>query len=160
MVCQSGTRGRQACEKLLAAGLSNVWNVAGGTIACQQAGLPVVCGRKAISLERQVRIAAGSLVLLGVVLSFQAFGVSVGFRAFVCAGLVFAGITYTCGWGCGRANALEPLPGIARPAAAKFRLPQIVESGEWRVKRPADDLLLTTLPSPLAYPPAFLNSAR
>ena len=36
VVCQSGARGRQACEKLLAAGLTNVWNIAGGTIACRK----------------------------------------------------------------------------------------------------------------------------
>ncbi len=98
VVCQSGARGRQACEKLLAAGLTDVWNIAGGTIACQKAGLPVVCGRKAVSLERQVRIAAGSLVLLGVALGcwHSAF---LALSAFVGAGLVFAGITDTCGMG-------------------------------------------------------------
>ena len=42
--------------------------VEGGTLACAEAGLPVVRGKKAISLERQVRIAAGALVLLGAVL--------------------------------------------------------------------------------------------
>jgi hypothetical protein len=49
-------------------GLTNVVNIEGGTIACVEAGLPVVRGKAAISLERQVRIAAGSLVLLGAVL--------------------------------------------------------------------------------------------
>ena len=67
-------------------------------MACVEAGLPVVRGKKAISLERQVRIAAGSLVLLGAALSFvhPAF---IGLSAFVGAGLVFAGITDTCGMG-------------------------------------------------------------
>ena len=65
VICRSGSRGRQACEKFLAAGFTNVVNVEGGTLACVEAGLPVVRGKKAISLERQVRIAAGSLVLLG-----------------------------------------------------------------------------------------------
>src|SRR5579864_6199947 len=54
IVCRSGGRGRQACEKLLKAGYTNVVNVEGGTTACEQAGLPVVRGQKAISLERQV----------------------------------------------------------------------------------------------------------
>jgi rhodanese-related sulfurtransferase len=66
LICRTGSRGRQACEKFLAAGFPNVVNVEGGTPACVEAGLPVVRGKKAISLERQVRIAAGSLVLLGV----------------------------------------------------------------------------------------------
>ena len=98
VICRSGGRGQQACEKFLKAGFSNVFNVEGGTTACVEAGLPVVRGKKAISLERQVRIAAGSLVLLGVGLSFinPAF---IGLSAVVGAGLVFAGITDTCGMG-------------------------------------------------------------
>src|SRR5262245_3252885 len=70
VICRSGSRGQQACEKLLKAGCSNVFNVEGGTLACAAAGLPVVRGRKAVSLERQVRIAAGSLVLLGAILAW------------------------------------------------------------------------------------------
>ena len=98
VICRSGSRGQQACEKFVQAGFSNVVNVEGGTLACVEAGLPVVRGKKAVSLERQVRIAAGSLVLLGAALSFvhPAF---VGLSAFVGAGLVFSGITDTCGMG-------------------------------------------------------------
>ena len=98
VICRSGSRGQQACEKFVQAGFSNVVNVEGGTMACVDAGLPVVRGKKAVSLERQVRIAAGSLVLLGAALSFvhPAF---VGLSAFVGAGLVFSGITDTCGMG-------------------------------------------------------------
>ena len=98
VICRSGSRGQQACAKLSAAGYANVVNVEGGTQAWDQAGLPVVRGKKAISLERQVRIAAGSIVLLGVGLSFvhPAF---IGLSAFVGAGLIFAGITDTCGMG-------------------------------------------------------------
>jgi rhodanese-related sulfurtransferase len=98
LICRSGRRGQQACEKLLKAGFSNVVNIEGGTMACVEAGLPVVRGKKAISLERQVRLAAGLLVLLGAILSFvhPAF---IGLSAFVGAGLVFAGVTDTCGMG-------------------------------------------------------------
>ena len=99
VICRSGSRGRQACEKFLAAGFTNVVNVEGGTLACVEAGLPVVRGKKAISLERQVRIAAGSLVLLGVLLGWLVHPAFVGLSAFVGAGLVFAGITDTCGMG-------------------------------------------------------------
>ena len=74
-------------------------NVEGGTLACVEAGLPVVRGKKAISLERQVRIAAGSLVLLGVLLGWFVHPAFIGLSAFVGAGLVFAGITDTCGMG-------------------------------------------------------------
>lgn len=98
VICRSGGRGRQACERLIAAGLSVV-NVEGGTLAWADAGLPVVRGKKAISLERQVRIAAGGLVLLGTALGLLAHPAFVGLAAFVGAGLVFAGLTDTCGMG-------------------------------------------------------------
>jgi rhodanese-related sulfurtransferase len=99
VICRSGSRGRQACEKFLAAGFTNVVNVEGGTLAWAESDLPVVRGKKAISLERQVRIAAGSLVLLGALLGWLAHPVFVALSAFVGAGLVFAGITDTCGMG-------------------------------------------------------------
>ena len=97
-ICKSGSRGKQACEKLIAAGCSNVINVEGGTPAWEQAGLPVARGKKAMSLERQVRIAAGSLVLIGAILS-RLHPWWIGLSGFVGAGLMFAGITDTCGMG-------------------------------------------------------------
>jgi len=99
VVCRSGSRGRQACEQLLHAGHTDVVNVEGGTLACVDAGLPVVRGKRGVSLERQVRIAAGSLVLLGVALGWFVHPWAFGLSAFVGAGLVFAGITDTCGMG-------------------------------------------------------------
>ncbi len=97
VVCKSGSRGKQACERFLAAGFTNIVNVEGGTLACVEAGLPVKTGKKAISLERQVRIAAGTLVLTGAVLGTFVHPYWVGLSAFVGAGLVFAGVTDTCG---------------------------------------------------------------
>jgi rhodanese-related sulfurtransferase len=99
LICRTGSRGKLACEKFVQSGFTNVVNVEGGTSACEQAGLPVVRGRKTISLERQVRIAAGSLVLLGSLLGWLIHPAFVGLAAFVGAGLVFAGITDTCGMG-------------------------------------------------------------
>ena len=99
VICRSGNRADKACQKFIDAGFLNVVNVAGGTQAWEAAGLPVVRGAKAMSLERQVRIAAGSLVLLGLVLAQFAHPYFVGLSAFVGAGLVFAGITDTCGMG-------------------------------------------------------------
>jgi rhodanese-related sulfurtransferase len=103
-VCKSGTRSQKACEQLRAAGMTDVISVAGGTAACEAAGVPVVRGRKVMSLERQVRIAAGALVAVGAALA--AFGpeapvnwqaIGAGLAGFVGCGLVFAGITDTCG---------------------------------------------------------------
>lgn len=99
VICRSGGRGQQACEKFLKAGFSNVVNIEGGTMACVEAGLQVVRGKKAVSLERQVRIAAGLLVLLGAALGWFVAPAFIGLSAFVGAGLVFAGLTDTCGMG-------------------------------------------------------------
>ena len=99
VICRSGSRGRNACEKFHAQGFTNVVNVEGGTLACEAANLSVVRGKKSISLERQVRIAAGFLVLLGVILGVNVHPYFLGLSAFVGAGLMFAGITDTCGMG-------------------------------------------------------------
>ncbi|MBL8889332.1 MAG: rhodanese-like domain-containing protein [Planctomycetaceae bacterium] len=99
VVCRSGGRSKMACEKLVAAGFENIVDVAGGTQACAATGLPIVRGAKAMSLERQVRIAAGSLVLIGAILGFGLHPGFYGLSAFVGAGLVFAGITDTCAMG-------------------------------------------------------------
>jgi rhodanese-related sulfurtransferase len=99
VICRSGSRASKAAEAIVAAGFHNVVNVEGGTQAWDAAGLPVVRGQKAVSLERQVRIVAGLLVLTGALLGYF---VNVNFlwlSAFVGAGLTFAGITDTCGMG-------------------------------------------------------------
>ena len=97
ILCQSGGRSRNACQQLSESNLT-VINVEGGTSACVAAGLPIVRTKGVIGLERQVRIAAGSLVVLGVVLGLVH---PLGFllSAFIGAGLVFSGVTDTCGMG-------------------------------------------------------------
>lgn len=97
VICRSGNRANQACEKFIAAGFTNVVNVAGGTLAWEQAGLPVTRGKKSISLERQVRIAIGSLVLIGSALTQFAHPYWLGLPAFMGAGLIFSGIADFCG---------------------------------------------------------------
>ncbi len=99
VICNSGQRSRKACEQIQAAGWKEVVDVEGGTKAWEAAGLPVTRGKKAVSLERQVRIAAGFLVLAGVVLGWFVHPGFYGLSAFVGAGLMFAGITDTCAMG-------------------------------------------------------------
>jgi rhodanese-related sulfurtransferase len=99
-ICKSGGRSAKAVEKCRAAGFTNAISVEGGTAAWERAGLPVVRGaRKLMSLERQVRIGAGSLVLVGVLLGWLVHPAFFGLSAFVGAGLVFAGVTDWCGMG-------------------------------------------------------------
>jgi rhodanese-related sulfurtransferase len=99
IICQSGGRSMKVCQKLESAGFGKVVNVEGGTSAWNGAGLPVVTGKKAMSLERQVRIAAGSLVVIGAVVGHFVHPGGFALSAFVGAGLVFAGVTDTCGMG-------------------------------------------------------------
>jgi len=100
VICQSGGRAARACDAFHAAEFANVFSVEGGTSAWERARLPVVRGaRRLISLERQVRIGAGSLVLIGVTLGWLLHPAFFALAAFVGAGLVFAGVTDWCGMG-------------------------------------------------------------
>ncbi len=97
LVCQSGSRSRQAEEALKRVGMPNLHVLDGGLNGWVAAGKPVRRGRERISLERQVRIAAGALAAAGGLLAVKAhprFGL---LSAFVGGGLVFAGVTDTCG---------------------------------------------------------------
>ena len=100
ILCRSGQRATRAMEQLAKAGFPNSIVVEGGTLAWIDAGLPVQRGQsKVISLERQVRIAAGALVLTGVLLSRFYHPAFIWLSGFVGAGLIFAGITDWCGMG-------------------------------------------------------------
>lgn len=100
LVCRSGQRATKAAEKFAKEGYDNAVVVEGGTLAWIEAGLPVEKGSsRVISLERQVRIGAGSLVLTGALLGWSVHPAFFGLSAFVGAGLVFAGITDWCGMG-------------------------------------------------------------
>jgi rhodanese-related sulfurtransferase len=98
VLCQSGSRARQAIAKLEQAGVACCVLVEGGTAGWIQAGLPAERQAvKAISLERQVRIAAGFLVLTGTALGVFVHPAILTLPAFVGGGLMFAGISDKCG---------------------------------------------------------------
>lgn len=99
LLCKSGQRARMAADRFAAAGFNQVVVVDGGTDAWERAGLPVVRGQGVMDLERQVRIAAGSLVVLGVLGSFFLHPALIYLSLFVGCGLVFAGVTNTCAMG-------------------------------------------------------------
>ena len=100
ILCRSGNRAKQAAEKLEKCGYTQCHVVEGGTMAWAEAGLPVNRGTsKVISLERQVRIVAGVIVLIGALLAHFVHPAFIWLSGFVGAGLAFAGITDTCGMG-------------------------------------------------------------
>jgi rhodanese-related sulfurtransferase len=117
--CRSGARTAGHAGRLAArAGACEAFVVEGGLEAWKRAGLPVAEDRRQpLELMRQVQIAAGSMVVAGVLLGLL---VSPWFHAlpgFVGAGLVFAGASGTCGL----ARVLRLMPwnrALAQPAAA------------------------------------------
>lgn len=96
VVCQSGNRATIAADMLLQAGMAGIKVLQGGLINWQKDGLPIIKETSVISLERQVRIIAGSLVLLGIALAHLINPAYIFISVFVGCGLIFAGITDNC----------------------------------------------------------------
>jgi rhodanese-related sulfurtransferase len=97
ILCGSGMRAKKAHALLTDSSKQNLVVIEGGINALKQLPVTIIQENTGVmSLERQVRIAAGSLVLLGIILGFinPAF---LFVSAFVGAGLVFAGVTDNCG---------------------------------------------------------------
>jgi rhodanese-related sulfurtransferase len=100
LLCRSGQRATKAAEQFMKEGFTQPVVVEGGTLAWIEANLPVTRSAvKVMSLERQVRIAAGALVLTGVLLAQFVDSRFIWLSGFVGAGLAFAGITDFCGMG-------------------------------------------------------------
>ena len=96
--CRSGMRTAGACDRLAARVNGDAFVLDGGLDAWAKAGLPVETNADApMEIMRQVQIAAGLLVLIGVLLGFIVAPAWFGLSAFVGAGLTFAGISGFCG---------------------------------------------------------------
>lgn len=96
IVCRTGRRATTACEQLKRSGLENAFVLTGGTNAWESDGHEVVRGKKAMSLEQQVRIAAGGMVFAGTLVGAFVHPALLVIPAFVGAGLVYAGVTDSC----------------------------------------------------------------
>jgi len=98
LLCRTGGRASQAAEKLCGMGNKEVYVIEGGLEECKRSGILIKTGASHVwALDRQVRFAAGALVLLGIILSWLLQPAFIGLSLFVGAGLVFSGITNTCG---------------------------------------------------------------
>ncbi|MDP1615501.1 MAG: rhodanese-like domain-containing protein [Methylococcales bacterium] len=97
--CHLGRRGESACEKLLLGNPElDVYNLEGGLSAWDKAGFAVERSEKCfLSIDRQVQMTIGSFVLLGVILGHWVYPGFLLLAAFFGAGLLFAGITGSCG---------------------------------------------------------------
>lgn len=98
LICRSGQRASQADETLRRAGLTNVHVLDGGMAAWEAGGMPVNRGTERWDLERQVRLVAGLIVAVSVLVG--AFVPGVSWIAFaIGAGLTIAALTNTCAMG-------------------------------------------------------------
>lgn len=97
--CQSGARTSGNADRLArAAAPAQAFVIEGGIQGWKQAGLETVEDRsQPLPLMRQVQIAAGLLILCGVVLGYSVSGGFFLLSGFVGAGLLFAGVTGFCG---------------------------------------------------------------
>lgn len=98
LVCRSGQRAAQAGQALAGVGLPNVRVLEGGMQAWDKVGGPVRRGRQRWDLERQVRLAAGSLVAGSVLASTVAPRLK-WLAGGVGAGLGIAAVSNTCAMG-------------------------------------------------------------
>ncbi|WP_328303803.1 rhodanese-like domain-containing protein [Actinomycetospora sp. NBC_00405] len=117
LVCQSGVRAEQARRHLAAVGLDRAHVLDGGLPAYTAAGGDVVTGRKAWALERQVRLVAGTLVVLGLTAGRLVSPKARLLAGGIGAGLTFSALTDTCAMGA----ALARLPinrGTTEPGTA------------------------------------------
>jgi rhodanese-related sulfurtransferase len=97
ITCQAGPRAQRAAERLRQAGYTNLALIEGGTQAWEKAGFPLKRCGASISLERQVQIAIGMLLILKVFLGFSVHELFFALTALVGAGLIIAGVTRWCG---------------------------------------------------------------
>ncbi|MFI8766808.1 rhodanese-like domain-containing protein [Streptomyces sp. NPDC053792] len=100
VVCASGARSGKGAAVLASHGIAAA-SLTGGTRAWAAAGHPLEYPpgpvRRVWGMERQVRFAAGALVLLGLVLGLLVHPAFPLLSAAIAGGLVFSALTDTCG---------------------------------------------------------------
>jgi len=113
--CRAGRRTADNAAKLAEAAGCEAYIVEGGIEGWKQAGLPVAIDRsRPIEMNRQVMIAAGSIVLVGVLLGALLAPQFYALSGLIGAGLIFAGLS---GW-CGMARLLALMPWNRRGVTA------------------------------------------
>ncbi len=106
LVCQSGARAEQARQRLAGSGIDTAYVLTGGVPGFAARGGDVVKGKGRWDLERQVRLAAGSLVVLGL-----AGGKFVSPKIRILAGVIGAGLTFSAATNtCVMGQAISAMP--------------------------------------------------
>ncbi len=97
LVCKAGGRAEKAQQRLAAKGFAELMVLEGGMERWRAEGLPVkTVARKTWSMERQVRIVAGLLVVATLALGLTVSRLWLIGTGFVGVGLVFAGVSDIC----------------------------------------------------------------
>ncbi len=96
VLCRTGNRSPMAADMLMQSGINSVKVMDGGITRWKNSRLPLIKGEGGISLERQVRVIAGSLVLSGILLALFINPWFLIIPVFVSCGLIFAGLTDNC----------------------------------------------------------------
>lgn len=122
LVCQSGVRAEDARKRLAAVGLGTAAILTGGISAYEAAGGEVVRGVQRWAMDRQVRMTAGSLVLLGWVGSRLVTPRLAYLSAAVGAGLAYSALSNSCAM----ASVLSKMPW--NRASANPALDSVIES--------------------------------
>lgn len=99
ILCRTGSRAFMAKKTLSELHVSGLTVVEGGIEGFRQAGGETEKGQARMSIERQVRIGAGALSLVGIALGAFVHPAFLAIAAFIGAGQVFAGVTDWCGMG-------------------------------------------------------------
>lgn len=106
LVCQSGSRAGKACAALHEVGFGSADVLEGGIASFEQSGGAVVRRGSRWAMDRQVRMAAGSLVLAGTLA-----GQLIHPRLGLLAGAIGAGLTYSAlSNSCAMASVLSTMP--------------------------------------------------
>jgi rhodanese-related sulfurtransferase len=96
VLCRTGSRSAMAADMLIQSGIKDVKVLDGGMVRWQKEGLSVEKGVGGMSIERQVRIIAGSLILFGLAMAVYVHAAFIAITIFVGCGLIYAGVTDNC----------------------------------------------------------------
>lgn len=96
IVCRTGIRATLAAQTLLRHG-RKARVLEGGVVGWRRAGLPLRTGKRHLSVDRQVQLIVGSMVLTTTILGAFVSPWFLLVAGFFGAGLTFAGATGTCG---------------------------------------------------------------
>ena len=101
LLCKSGGRAEKAAKKFIDAGYRNIFVIEGGITECNKLGMATKSdndNKIKIPLERQVRIGAGIIIIIGALLSLTLSNIFSIIPIIVGCGLIYAGITDKCGF--------------------------------------------------------------